>query len=159
MVEDRLSTEPLAVHAHYTRDEVLGAIGAATPEKPPTVREGVVWAAEANADVFFVTLRKSDKTFSATTMYHDYAISPTEFHWESQSTTSIASRTGQRYINHAGRGSRVLLLAREVPEQRDFLYLGPAQYVRHSGDRPISITWRLDCELPPLFFLEARAVS
>lgn len=159
VMEDREAPDPLAVHAHYTRDEVLAALGVATPERPPTVREGVVWAGEANADVFFVTLRKSDQSFSATTMYHDYAISPREFHWESQSTTSIGSRTGQRYINHAERGSRVLLFAREAGEQRDFLYLGPAQYVRHAGDRPISIIWRLDWDLPPLFFLEARAVS
>ncbi len=159
VMEDRFALEPLAVHAHYTRDEVLAALGVGTPERPPTMREGVVWAKDAKADVFFVTLRKSEKTFSVTTMYHDYAISSREFHWESQSTTSIGSPTGQRYINHAERGSRVLLFARDVADQRDFLYLGPARYVRHAGDRPISITWRLDWELPPLFFLEARAVS
>ena len=92
-------------------------------------------------------------------MYRDYAISPTMFHWESQSTTSVSSETGQRYINHAERGNRILLFAREVSNRRDFLYLGPAQYVRHTGDRPISIVWRLERELPPRFFLEARAVS
>jgi superfamily II DNA or RNA helicase len=159
VVEDRETIEPLAVHAHYTRDEVLAALGVATPERPPTVREGVVFAREANADAFFVTLRKSDKSFSPTTMYRDYAVSPREFHWESQSTTSVGSPTGQRYINHAEGKSRVLLFARDVPEQRDFLYLGPARYVRHAGDRPIAITWRLDWEIPPRFFLEARAVS
>jgi hypothetical protein len=159
VVEDREAQEPLAVHAHYTRDEALAALGVATPDRPPTVREGVVWAREANADAFFVTLRKSEKRFSATTMYRDYAISPREFHWESQSTTSVASPTGQRYIRHAERGSRVLLFARETSEQRAFLYLGPALYVHHSGDRPISIVWRLEWELPPQFFLEARAVS
>lgn len=159
VIEDRETAEPLAVHARYTRDEVLTALGVATPERPPTVREGVVFAREANADVFFVTLRKSDKSFSPTTMYHDYAISPTEFHWESQSTTSVASPTGQRYIHHAERESRILLFARDVAEQRDFLYLGPAWYLRHTGDRPIAITWRLEQELPPLFFLEARAVG
>jgi hypothetical protein len=159
VLEEHRSSEPLAVHARYTRDEVLAALGAATPEKPPTVREGVVWVEKANADVFFVTLRKSDKHFSATTMYHDYAISPREFHWESQSTTSVTSSTGQRYINHVERGSRVIFFARETPEQRAFLYLGPAQYMHHAGDRPISINWRLDFELPPEFFTEARAVS
>ncbi|MBV9279143.1 MAG: DUF3427 domain-containing protein [Chloroflexi bacterium] len=158
-IEDPTSAEPLAVHARYTRDEALAAIGAATPERPPTVREGVVWAGEANADVFFVTLRKSDKNFSPTTMYRDYAISPSEFHWESQSTTSVASPTGQRYIQHFERGSRILLFARELPEHRAFLYLGPARYVRHTGDRPISVIWQLDWEIPPLFFLEARAAS
>jgi hypothetical protein len=159
VVEDWETSEPLAVHAHYTRVEVLAALGAATSERPPTQREGVFWAAEANADVFFVTLQKSEKRFSPTTMYRDYAISPSEFHWESQSTTSVSSPTGQRYLHHAERGSRVLLFARETSEQRSFVYLGPARYARHAGDRPISITWRLDYELPPPFFLEARAVS
>lgn len=157
--EDRSSVEPLAVHAHYTRDEVLAALGAANSEKPPTVREGVVWVKEANTDVFFVTLRKSEELFSATTMYRDYAISPRGFHWESQSTTSVNSHTGQRYINQRQLGTRVLLFVRGSADQRGFLYLGPAQYVSHSGDRPISITWRLDWEIPPEFFLEARSVG
>lgn len=32
-------------------------------------------------------------------MYRVYAISPDLFHWESQSTTSVQSPTGQRYLN------------------------------------------------------------
>ncbi|GAC1445785.1 MAG: DEAD/DEAH box helicase [Chloroflexota bacterium] len=159
VLEDRRTVEPLAVHAHYSRNEVLAAVGAATTEKPRSSREGVAWIAGAHADVFFVTLRKAEKYFSPTTMYHDYAISPREFHWESQSTTSVSSPTGQRYINHVQRGSRVLLFAREDKQQRAYLYLGPVRYVRHEGDRPIAITWRLDWEIPPQFFLEARAVG
>jgi hypothetical protein len=159
VIEDRATPEPLTVHAHYTRDEVLAALGAATPERPPTMREGVLWVPQAEADAFFITLRKSDKVFSSTTMYRDYALSPHEFHWESQSTTSVSSPTAQRYINHEARGSRVLLFARETSEDRSFLYLGTARYLHHSGDRPVAITWQLDWELPPMFFTAARAVS
>ena len=43
-------------------------------------------------------------------MYQDYPISPTLFHWESQSPTSVASKTGQRYANGT---SHVLLFVRE----------------------------------------------
>ena len=43
-----------------------------------------------NVDAFFVTLKKSEADYSPTTMYRDYPISPTLFHWESQSTTSVA---------------------------------------------------------------------
>jgi hypothetical protein len=39
----------------------------------------------------------------------DLALGPSLFHWESQSTTTAASATGQRTIHHAARGSRVLL--------------------------------------------------
>ena len=45
-----------------------------------------------NVDAFFVTLKKSESDYSPTTMYRDYPISPTLFHWESQSTTSVASK-------------------------------------------------------------------
>ncbi|MCX5932862.1 MAG: DUF3427 domain-containing protein, partial [Cyanobacteria bacterium] len=69
------------------------------------------WATQC--DVFFITLKKSERLFSPTTRYNDYAISPWEFHWESQSLTREASPTGQRYIHHGIRGSQVLLFVRE----------------------------------------------
>ena len=80
--------------------------------KPNSFREGVMFSAEANADAFFVTLKKSESDYSPTTMYRDYAMSPTLFHWESQSVTSIASPTGQRYLNHRELGSHILLFSR-----------------------------------------------
>ena len=82
-------------------------------------------------------------------MYRDYPINPTLFHWESQSTTSEASSTGQRYLTGA---SRVLLFVRE--QQRNefgtspYLFLGPGHYVAHQGSRPIAITWRLQHPMP-----------
>ena len=56
-------------------------------------------------DVFFITLKKSERLFSPTTRYKD-AISAWEFHWESQSNSRQVSSTGQRYIHHRERGSR-----------------------------------------------------
>ena len=56
---------------------------------PNSFREGVWYSAERNVDAFFVTLKKSEADYSPTTMYRDYPISPTLFHWESQSTTSV----------------------------------------------------------------------
>jgi sulfur-oxidizing protein SoxA len=37
-------------------------------------------------DLLFVTLKKTDAGFSPSTMYKDYAMSPSRFHWESQNT-------------------------------------------------------------------------
>ena len=77
-------------------------------------------------------------------MYADYPIRPTLFHWESQSTTSVDSPTGRRYLDGS---STVLLFVRH--EQKDefgtspYLFLGPAYYVSHTGDRPIAITWKI----------------
>lgn len=40
---------------------------------PNSVREGVKWLPEKQVDVLFVTLNKSDKDYSPTTMYNDYS--------------------------------------------------------------------------------------
>jgi hypothetical protein len=156
-----LSGIPLRVHARYQREEVLAALGYASLErKPNSFREGVLYAADANVDAFFVTLKKSEADYSPTTMYRDYPISPTLFHWESQSTTSVNSKTGRRYIEGA---SNVLIFARE--EQKDefgtspYLFLGPAHYRSHTGDRPIAITWELEHPLPADFFAAATVVA
>jgi len=142
---------PLDLHCTYTRDQLLIAMDFM---KPSTVREGVKWLPEQKLDVFFVTLNKADKDYSPTTMYNDYSINEWLFHWQSQSTTAEASPTGQRYIHHKERGSRVLLFVREFKADRisggaeAYTYLGTANYVKHEGEKPMNITWRLDHPIP-----------
>lgn len=142
---------PLDLHCSYTRDQLLVAMDFM---KPATVREGVKWLPEKQLDVFFVTLNKSDKDYSPTTMYNDYSINETLFHWQSQSTTAENSSTGQRYINHRKRGSKVLLFVREFKSDQitggaeAYTYLGTANYVKHNGSRPMNITWKLDKPIP-----------
>ncbi len=155
---------PLELHARYTRDEILAAFGAITPERPGSWREGVKWLPEFRTDLLLVTLNKSVKKFSPSTRYRDYPISPSLFHWESQSVTSAASATGQRYINQRRDGTDVLLFVREDSigdgiGASPFLFLGQADYERHESERPISIVWRLRNDMPPDFFKSARAVA
>jgi superfamily II DNA or RNA helicase/HKD family nuclease len=152
---------PLKVHARYQREEVLTALGYASfARKPNSFREGVLFAPELNVDAFFVTLKKSEADYSPTTLYRDYPLSPTLFHWESQSTTSTASVTGQRYLSGS---SSVLLFVRE--EQKDefgtapYLFLGPVRYISHTGDRPIAITWQLEHAMPTDFFTSASVAA
>ena len=145
---------PLDLHCTYTRDQLLVALDFL---KPATVREGVKWLPEKEIDVFFVTLNKSDKDYSPTTMYNDYSINESLFHWQSQSTTAADSPTGQRYIHHRERGSCVLLFVREFKTDRitggaaPYTYLGEASYVQHEGSRPMNITWKLDRPIPAKF--------
>ena len=80
---------------------------------PRNHREGVLWHQPSQTDLLFITLNKSEALFSPSTRYRDLALGPSLFHWESQSTTTAASATGQRYIHHEARGSRVLLFVRE----------------------------------------------
>ena len=145
---------PLDLHCTYTRDQLLVALDFL---KPATVREGVKWLPEKQLDVFFVTLNKADKDYSPTTMYKDYSINESLFHWQSQSTTAENSATGQRYIHHRAKGSRVLLFVREFKADARFggagayTYLGTVNYVKHEGSRPMNITWRLDRPIPAKF--------
>lgn len=146
---------PLDLHCTYTRDQLLVALDFM---KPKTVREGVKWLPEKQLDVFFITLNKSDKDYSPTTMYRDYSINESLFHWQSQSTTSAASATGQRYIHHRERGSKILLFVREFKTDpiintlaEAYTFLGTASYVTHEGSRPMNITWRLDRPIPAKF--------
>jgi Domain of unknown function (DUF3427) len=157
-----LADVPLAVHASYSREEILAALGFASLRRTPsTMREGVAWCESANADAFLITLKKTETDYSPTTMYRDFALSSELFHWESQSTTSEASRTGQRYIHHRDRGSHILLFVRETKSNAlgtsPYVFLGPADYVSHEGDRPLAITWRLRQSMPTDVFMASRA--
>lgn len=153
---------PLALHASYSREEILAALGWVSEKRTPaTMREGVAWCPAVNADAFLITLKKTDTDYSPTTMYRDFALSPELFHWESQSTTSAASPTGQRYIHHRERGSHILLFVRESKINAlgaaPYIFLGPADYVSHEGERPMAITWRLRQAMPTEVYLGARA--
>ena len=140
---------PLDLHCTYTRDQILIAMDYMTPKN---VREGVKWLPDKQVDVFFITLNKADKDYSPTTMYNDYSINESLFHWQSQSTTSDTASTGQRYINHRQRGSKVVLFVREFKQDSigaaPYTCLGTAAYVKHTGSRPMNITWHLDQPIP-----------
>lgn len=142
---------PLFLHRRYKRDEVLVAVGAWTIEAQPPSREGPYRLPQANTELFFVTLDKSAKHFSPTTRYHDYALSPTQFHWQSQSTTSEESEVGLRYQNQASNGWTFLLFVRERPGDA-YIYVGPVIYASHQGSRPMSIIWNLAVPLPAAIF-------
>ena len=159
-----LQDVPLRSHSRYRSEEILAAIGWANLDRAAsTMTSGVAWAPETKTDAFLVSLRKSEREFSPTTMYRDYAISTELFHWESQNATSIDSPTGQRYLHHRDNGTNVVIFVRDTKnddiDTAPFLCLGQASYVEHRGERPIAITWRLDAPLPNDFFLSASVAA
>jgi hypothetical protein len=125
--------------------------------------QGVAWAPETQTDALLVNLRKTERDFSPSTMYRDYAISPELFHWESQNSTAVSSETGLRYLHHGERGSHVALFVRESPTDdlgpAPFLCLGLCSYLEHAGERPIAITWRLRRPMPAATFRTASVVA
>ncbi|WP_297964716.1 DUF3427 domain-containing protein [uncultured Anaerovibrio sp.] len=139
---------PLDLHCSYTKDQILIAMDYI---RLSSMRQGVLYINDKKTDLFFVTINKSDKDYSPTTMYDDYFISDELFHWQSQSTTSEMAPTGQRYINHKHMGNTVLLFVRDYKKNSmgtaPYIFIGPVNYVAHTGSRPMNITWKLERKL------------
>lgn len=154
-MEGPLSHLPLKIHSAYNRSEVLTALGVARlgGQMPGVFSQGVTWAEEIKSDALLITLEKNEKDFSPSVRYKDYAITPTRFHWESQGNTPANSRIGLRYQHHAEQGSHVLLFLRRyktnaIGKSEPWMFLGPATYEKHTGSKPMAITWELEHELP-----------
>src|SRR5690606_30528511 len=105
----------------------------------------------------------SERDYSPTTMYRDYAISRELFHWESQWRQHTGQPAVQRYINHRRERTNVLLFVRESKRfelgTTPYTFLGPVEYVDHRGERPVAFTWRLPVPMPEELFEVARSVA
>jgi superfamily II DNA or RNA helicase/HKD family nuclease len=154
---------PLSVHARHSTGEILSAFGLMEINRPAWTQTGVFRDERTNSDIFLVTLEKSDRDYSPTTRYKDYAISMDLFHWESQSTHTAESSAGQRYIHHRERGGNILLFVRHRREEgghvQPYTFIGPVDYVSHQRERPISFVWRLRRPMPADFFRQAKVVG
>lgn len=143
---------PLKVHSKYSTAQVLSALGYFNEEARPSFREGVKYFKDKKLDIFFITLNKSEKDFSPSTLYEDYAINERLFHWQTQSKVSEGSETARRYIQHKKTGNRIALFVREYRNENGytapFVFLGTCEYVSHSGNKPLSFIWRLKEEIP-----------
>lgn len=154
----------LKLHAGYGSAEIKAALGLATLEGAGPTGQGVIHAPNHRCYIHLVTFRKDDRVFSPTTRYRDYPISATKLHWESQSTTTQASATGQNYLHFNERAYTILFFAR-VERQLDgetmpFLYLGPAKTLLNAeGDRPIRMVWELEYPIPAILLEEAMPTT
>ncbi len=151
---------PLGVHSNYATSQVLAALKYFNEDSSPSFREGVKYFNDKKLDVFFITLNKSEKDFSPSTLYEDYAINEKLFHWQTQSKVSEESNTAQRYINHKKLGNKIALFVREYKKENGytspFVFLGSVEYNSHYGNKPMSFKWRLEEEMPPNFVARAN---
>ena len=145
---------PIQVHGRYTRAEILAAFNHGSGARTMSWREGVLDIPDERADLFAITLDKTAGSFSPTTRYRDYAISPKLIHWESQSATRSDSPTGLRYQRHETLERDVILFARLRVGDRSFWCLGPARYQSHTGEMPMAINWKLEFPLPGDLFAD-----
>ena len=147
------SLAPLTLHATYTRDEALAALGFWDLDRRPVMNEGVLHLPAQKLDAFFVTLEKTESGYSPTTMYDDHAIGRDLFHWQSQNATHAGTPTGRRYVHHREQGYTPVLFVREgkrTPDGRTapYAFLGPCRYVSHKDASPMSVTWKLETPMP-----------
>ncbi len=149
---------PVALEQYgcYTREEIFAIFGRQTANKKMQgCVAGVFNIEELNTELFFVTLNKSDKDFSASTMYDDYVVSENQFHWKSQNTDTHKGR-GRRFVEQAQNKKKFLLFVREY--KRDgfgntcpFYCFGLVDYISSRDDKPMSIDWRMHQPILPQF--------
>lgn len=141
---------PLALHARYERREIQTAVQHLTSKTRPQFREGCLPLAEEKIELMFVTLDKREG-FGDRVQYHDYAISNTQFHWQTQNKASASNATGLRYLNSDTNGWTFQLFVREDAEHA-FVALGPVKLESAEGSKPISIIWQLSEPMPAEVF-------
>lgn len=153
-------SQPLKIHARYTRDQILAAFGLSSFETKSSSREGVAFNAKLNTELLFINLIKSEENFSPTTMYDDYAINETLFHWQSQNSAGPETPKGISYINHQNNEKIILLFIREKNEDEygntmGYVFVGEGQFKEHYGEKPMNIKWELNEPLPHYLWKEA----
>ena len=139
----------LKVYCSYYRSQIMAGLGINNENERDYSREGVYYSETLNTDILLFDLVKSEKDFTPSTMYRDYAISGDKFHWQSQNKDWEGSKNGKRYINQK---SRVILFARVRKQYNGktmpYIFLGEGYYMSHRGNRPMSIIWKMKNELP-----------
>lgn len=158
--------QPLKLHARYTRDQILVAFKMSTFEKRSSsaIGVGVAENKNLNTELLFIDLIKSEEDYSPTTLYDDYAISETLFHWQSQNQTRDDSGKGLTYINHKKIGKRILLFVREKSKNEfqntnGYVFIGEGNFQEYEGSKPMSIKWELKEPMPNYLWKELAKMS
>jgi superfamily II DNA or RNA helicase len=157
-------SQPLRLHARYTRDQILVAFGLSTFERKSPSREGVAENVELNTELLFINLIKSEENFSPTTMYDDYAISETLFHWQSQNSSRPNIGKGLSYVRHQENGKKILLFIREKAKDEKgntmgYVFIGEANFKENEGEKPMNIKWELNEPIPNYLWKESAKMS
>ncbi len=150
----------LELHAQYGIKEIQATFGRANLETAGQTGVGSFHFPEFKTYALLITFQKTEKEFSPSTMYADYPISRELLNWESQSTTSQRSDTGQNLIHHVERDYTILVFARDQKTRNGvtvpFVYLGPVDLVRYESERPIKMVWNLRHPMPVEMFEDNR---
>ncbi|MET0944836.1 MAG: DUF3427 domain-containing protein [Flavobacterium sp.] len=158
--------QPLKLHARYTRDQILVEFRMSTFEKKSSnaIGVGVAENKELNTELLFIDLIKSEEDYSPNTLYNDFAISETLFHWQSQNQTRDDKGKGLTYINHKELGKNILLFIREKSKNEfgntmGYVFIGEGNFKENEGSKPMSIKWELNEPMPNYLWTESAKMS
>jgi hypothetical protein len=143
---------PLCLHASYGVREILTAVGWLTAESRTPFQAGVLALKERRTELLFVTLDKS-KGYHDKIAYHDYAISSTRFHWQTQNSAGPETTAGRRYLESPANGWTFQLFVRTTSD-KPYRACGPVVFQEAHGAKPMSIVWALKVPLPVRLFDE-----
>jgi len=155
---------PLRIHSRYNRDQILVALRLHQFDKASSNREGVALNKQLNTEALFVTLKKSEKEYSPTTLYDDYAINEFLFHWQSQNATSPESPKGLSYINQEDQEKKILIFVREQNDDEygftmSYVFLGDANFIKSNGSKPMNVEWKLNEPMPAYIWKESGKLA
>ena len=95
--------------------------------------------------------------------YRDHFVSPTEFEWQSQNRATQTNTYGQRVKHHRERGEAVHLFVRRhrklIGGSAPFVYCGEVEFSSWTGERPITVRWRLKEVVPQRLWAELKVPS
>lgn len=144
----------LEQYGRYTREEIFTIFGRQTAEKRDAGQCFGCVVEERNTELLFVTLNKSNKDFSVSTMYDDYVVSERQFHWKSKNTDTHEGR-GKRYVERAINKKKFLLLSEQIKQTAintcPFYCFGLVDYISSRDDKPMSIDWHMHHPILPQF--------
>ena len=152
---------PLAIHHTYTRSQLFAAFGWEAIWRT-TPQSGVQWIEHHGAYLMLVTLEKDEESFTERTRYRDFAITPTQFHWQSQSTARPNNGDGTRIVRAAnGIGTMWLFTRRARKDEygtEPYVFMGAFTPTKIEGEKPMSVTGELANAMPAKWFeVAARA--
>lgn len=124
---------------------------------------GTQYNKEKKFAMVFVTLNKSDKEYSPSTLYEDYAISQNQFHWQSMNKTREQSEEGKRIMNQKQNGWRFILFVRDSKTDEygftnGYYCLGEMNFNSSHGECPMNVVWDMHDPIPGFILESAKAM-
>ncbi|MFC7373476.1 DEAD/DEAH box helicase [Fictibacillus iocasae] len=105
----------------------------------------------------YIDLHK-EETIKESINYQDVFLDEQHFQWQSVNNTTQASERGQNIIRNKERGVNLHLFVRKYKEldgkTEPYIYIGKGDTVGYEGEKPITVTIRLEHEVPASLYKE-----